>query len=75
MIVVLVGKRKREIMEKVILQNSCPFCGVVSEVVVENDAFGAYLKGALAQDAFPGLSASDREVIISGICDPCFPSD
>ena len=32
----------------------------------------AWEDGAMAQDAFPELSASQREALITGICDECW---
>ena len=49
----------------------CPFCGRESEVMVKIDEYLAYEEGAMAQDAFPNLSAEEREMIISGICIKC----
>lgn len=34
---------------------------------VENDALADWLGGAYVQDAFPGMSADDREILISGL--------
>lgn len=56
----------------VTIQRTCPFCGAVSEVTVNIDAYIAWQEGTiLAQDAFPELSAAEREVLISGICYEC----
>lgn len=49
----------------------CPFCGREHSVKVEVEQFLAYQQGALAQVAFPNLSASEREQIISGMCPTC----
>ena len=49
----------------------CPICGRESEVRVKIDEYLAYEEGVLAQDAFPNLSAEERELIISGICIKC----
>lgn len=35
-------------------------------------AFAAWQAGAFVQDAFPGLSASEREVLVSGSHAKCF---
>lgn len=50
----------------------CPFCGRASEVEVNEMDYLDWQDGALAQDAFPYLSASEREMLISGICDSCW---
>ena len=58
---------------------TCPFCGDTTSVVVDAAGFVAWQSGELVQNALPNLSADDREVLISGICPPCwdkqFPAD
>ena len=49
----------------------CPFCNTVTVVTVDEDGLNAYNEGALVQKAFPDMSATDREVLISGICPKC----
>ena len=49
----------------------CPFCGAVTIVTVDEDGLNAYNEGALVQKAFPDMSATEREVLISGICPKC----
>ena len=39
--------------------------------MVKIDEYLAYEEGAMAKDAFPNLSAEEREMIISGICIKC----
>lgn len=55
----------------------CPFCGKVR--VVKNIPRARYwhwkLGGANIQDALPELSAGDREALITGICNKCYPTD
>lgn len=51
----------------------CPFCGHAHEVAVnEDDYFSWKFDGALVQNAFPYLSADEREMLISGICPTCW---
>ena len=51
---------------------TCPFCGKVTEIAVDSDALYDYrCGGALVQDAFPTLSASERELIKTGMCQTC----
>lgn len=50
----------------------CPFCGMPHDVEVDFLDFCAWQNGALAQDAFPYLSADEREMLISGICPDCW---
>lgn len=56
---------------KVVIDTICPFCGQITSVAVEEKALIAYENGALVQDAFPNLSAGEREALISGLCDKC----
>lgn len=50
----------------------CPFCGATSEIEVEDfDGFMNYQMGATVQEAFPRMSATDREKLISGMCEEC----
>ena len=56
------------------LTTTCPFCGQTHEVLVYEDDFFAWRGGKCAQDAFPYLSADDREMLISGICPKCWDS-
>lgn len=51
---------------------TCPFCGAESVISVFEDDYLAWEQGALVQDAFPYLSADDREMLISGICPTCW---
>ena len=57
---------------KVPVEKACPFCGNKNTVMVEAQDFMDWRDGLLAQDAFPYLSADDREVIISGVCSTCW---
>lgn len=57
--------------KKVEIICQCPFCGTVSRVAVYAYQYALYLQGDLAQNVFPQLSATDREKIISGLCDKC----
>ena len=50
----------------------CPFCGKAHEIAVNEMDYLDWQDGKLAQDAFPYLSASDREMLISGICSSCW---
>ena len=51
---------------------SCPFCGKAHEVEVNESDYLDWQDGMLAQDAFPYLSADEREMLISGICPTCW---
>lgn len=54
------------------IRTTCPLCGRTSFVTVDPVGFDAYRAGALVQDAFPRLSADEREMLISGICPECW---
>ena len=52
----------------------CPFCGKAHDVLVNEIDYLDWQDGKLAQDAFPYLSADEREMLISGICPNCWNS-
>ena len=55
---------------------TCPFCGkdsLVRDVPIAG--LLAWEKGELIQKALPELSAEDRELVKTGICDRCWPKD
>jgi hypothetical protein len=49
----------------------CPFCGHVSEIWVDDEVLKRMEDGERIQDVLPELPASEREVLISGICIDC----
>ena len=52
----------------------CPFCGEAHEIEVNEIDYLDWKDGELAQNAFPYLSADEREMLISGICPICWDS-
>lgn len=62
-----------------IIVRKCPYCKTLRELVVPASAYEAWRSGTFIQDAFPMLSADDREFLMTGICPPCwdkaFPDD
>lgn len=50
----------------------CPFCGEAYFTPVRNCDYEAWENGELAQNAFPYLSADERELIMTGICSTCW---
>ena len=68
----------RQSGDDVILVRKCPMCGKEVRRAVNAKMFdeGCYARehGALIQRAFPEpyFSDSDRELIITGICDDCW---
>ena len=64
----------KENYKEVIIVTHCPFCGRYNEVGVNEIDYldWDWSHGIKAQDAFPYLSANEREMIISGICPVCW---
>lgn len=58
-------------LEMINLEMVCPFCGQVHSVEVSEVSYVMYKAGELAQNAFPYLSATEREQIISHMCPDC----
>jgi len=55
----------------VTLEVVCPICGKMSYVTVNIEDYIAWINGGLVQKAFPYLSATRREQLISGMCPSC----
>lgn len=58
--------------KEVCIITRCPFCGGGTGVHVNESDYWDWDDGELAQVAFPYLSASERETLISGICPTCW---
>lgn len=58
--------------KEICVVKACPFCGHAHEVEVNEADYWDWQDGALAQDAFPYLSADERELLISGIDSECW---
>lgn len=58
--------------KEVCVVTQCPFCGRGNEVEVNEADYWDWQDGMMAQDAFPYLSADEREMLISGICPTCW---
>lgn len=58
--------------KEVTIVTACPFCGHANEVAVNEADYWDWQDGALVQDAFPYLTADEREMLISGICPTCW---
>ena len=50
----------------------CRQCEVSHTIEVPKDGWKAWRSGTLIQEALPGVSSGDRELLISGICGECF---
>jgi hypothetical protein len=57
------------------ISTSCPFCGVKNLVRVPQEQYDNWNSGMLIQNAMPNMSADDRELLMTGICNDCFPSE
>lgn len=49
----------------------CPFCGETHYIVVAESDFDSWQNGELVQRAFPYLTATEREQLISQLCPNC----
>lgn len=58
--------------KKTVLRIECGWCGDVYEVVVNKEDWEAYTRGTHVQNAFPYLSATERELILSQTCGECW---
>lgn len=58
-------------MKKIAIEVRCPFCGHVSILGVNEEDYIAWGSGKLAQNCFPYLDDSEREILISGLCFKC----
>lgn len=50
----------------------CPECGDLNFVRVEKNDYYAWKRGTKVQVAFPYLNADQRELLMTGICPPCW---
>ena len=58
-------------IDEILVEYQCPFCGKIHGVHVSERAYYQWEDGALIQNVMPGLSATEREQIISHICPDC----
>lgn len=58
--------------KEVTIITACPFCGRANEIEVNEADYWDWQDGELVQNAFPYLSADEREMLISGICPTCW---
>lgn len=54
------------------IKTVCPLCGKSHIVRVKQEDHDRYVKGGLIQNCFPYLNESEREMLITGICDVCW---
>ena len=53
------------------IANQCPWCGKEYTFDVPVTGYIAWRKGALIQNAFPTLTAEEREYMLTGYCKAC----
>lgn len=58
--------------KEITITTTCPFCGHTNEVAANEADYWDWQDGALVQDAFPYLTADEREMLVSGICPTCW---
>ena len=51
---------------------TCWRCKTTHVIDVPDDGHAEWGQGMPIQDALPELSAGEREMLLSGTCDPCF---
>lgn len=56
---------------KVVFENKCPWCGRTYTWEVPARDYAKWFGGMLVQDAFPTLSATEREYFLTGYCKDC----
>jgi hypothetical protein len=59
-------------MQNVTVVTTCCICGNSHDVEVPYDGYVAWIDGELIQNAMPELSATLREMLMTGICGPCW---
>ena len=62
--------------DSVVIVAKCPFCGKQSVFNVDKETWykgeQAYKNGTLIQNAWPTLSPTQRELLLTGICEECW---
>lgn len=55
------------------IERTCMSCKKIIILEVPSEEWREYVEGKkLVQNAIPSLTPGQREVLISGICEPCF---
>lgn len=58
--------------KEVCVVTQCPFCGKGNFIDVNEADYDDWDDGMNVAVAFPYLSANEREMLITGICPPCW---
>ena len=62
--------------EDFVLTRNCPKCSRRQEIRVKSQDFIDWQSGKkLLQQAFPYLDAGVREILDTGVCDPCWQTE
>lgn len=54
------------------IKKTCIVCGAVHKICFKIEEYNAWQSGTPIQTAFPDMEPDKRELLISGICGPCF---
>lgn len=54
------------------IESKCVICQDVIKLTVKAKDYSDWQGGKHIQHAFPYINAGERELLISGICGPCF---
>lgn len=54
---------------------NCPFCGKEQTMQFNINDFEVWRSGVLIQNAMPNATPDEREFLMTGICNKCFPSE
>lgn len=57
---------------KTIVTEGCVICGERTYLTLNRDSYTQWTNGVYAQDAFPNMTADERELLISGTHPLCF---
>ena len=70
----MITKVSEPTINKTVLETTCPFCGGKNDPIEVRslEFFNFQVQKHPVQKAFPSLTESQRENILTGICDPCF---
>lgn len=72
--VILIIEKRKELEFMITIVTICPICRKETEITVRFEDFLAWQEDTHAEDAFPYLSANEREMLISGVCPSCWDS-
>lgn len=59
-------------MSNVKIEANCRMCNNSQIIEVEESSLRKWQQGELIQNAMPGLTADEREMLISGTCNVCW---